>query len=47
MKNVFDGYNLMIVDYPGYGMSKGKPSDDSMFVASKYIFEYASNMEEV
>lgn len=47
MKNVFDGYNLMIVDYPGYGMSKGKPSDDSMFVASKYIFEYAYNMDEV
>ena len=37
----------MIVDYPGYGMSKGKPSDDSMFVASNYVFEYASNMQEV
>jgi pimeloyl-ACP methyl ester carboxylesterase len=47
MKNVFGDYNLMIVDYPGYGISKGKPSDDSMFVASKYIFEYASNMDEV
>lgn len=47
MKDVFGGYNLMIVDYPGYGMSKGKPSDDSMFVASNYVFEYASNMQEV
>ncbi len=47
MKDVFGGYNLMIVDYPGYGMSKGKPSDDSMFVASNYVFEYAANMQEV
>ncbi len=47
MKNVFENYNLMIVDYPGYGISKGKPSDDSMFVASNYIFEYAAKMDEV
>ena len=47
MKNVFENYNLMLIDYPGYGMSKGKPSDDSMFIASKYIFEYATKMSEV
>ena len=47
IKDIFGNYNLMIIDYPGYGMSKGKPSDDSMFVASNYIFEYASNMNEV
>lgn len=47
MKDVFENYNLMIIDYPGYGMSKGKPSDDSMFIASKYIFEYATKMNEV
>lgn len=47
MKDVFGDYNLMIIDYPGYGMSKGKPSDESMFVASNYIFEYATKMDEV
>jgi esterase/lipase len=47
MKDVFGDYNLMIVDYPGYGMSQGEPSDDSMFIASNYIFEYASKMGEV
>lgn len=47
MKDVFSNYNLMLIDYPGYGMSKGKPSDDSMFIASKYIFEYATKMSEV
>lgn len=47
MKKVFGNYNLLLIDYPGYGMSKGKPSDDSMFIASKYIFEYATKMSEV
>ena len=47
MKKVFGSYNLMIVDYPGYGISKGKPSDDSMFIASNYVFDYAKNMSEV
>lgn len=47
MKYVFGDYNLMIIDYPGYGMSKGQPSDDSMFLASNYIFEYATKMNEV
>lgn len=47
MRDVLENYNLMIVDYPGYGMSSGKPSDDSMFVASGVIFNYATRMEEV
>lgn len=47
MKSVFGNYNLMIVDYPGYGLSNGKPSDKSMFLASDYIFKYASKMKEV
>lgn len=47
MKEVLGDYNLMIIDYPGYGFSKGKPSDDNMFIASKYVFEYATNMPEV
>ena len=47
MKDVFSNYNLMLIDYPGYGISKGKPSDDSMFIASKYILEYATKMSDV
>lgn len=47
MKNVFGKCNLLIVDYPGYGMSKGKPSDDSFFIASDYIFDYATKMDVV
>ena len=36
-----------MIDYPGYGLSKGKPSDDSMFLASYYVYEYASQMDKV
>ena len=41
MKEVFGQYNLLMVDYPGYGKSKGKPLEKSLFKASKAIFEYA------
>lgn len=47
IKDAFSGYNLMIVDYPGYGMSKGKPSDKSMFTAASYVFDYATKMSKV
>lgn len=47
MKDVFESYNLMIIDYPGYGLSEGEPSDESMFLASDYVFEYAVSMPKV
>lgn len=47
MREIFGKYNLMIIDYPGYGISKGKPSDTSMFLGSNYIFDYATKMDEV
>lgn len=47
IKEVFHGYNLLIVDYPGYGLSIGKPSDESMFAASDVVFEYAENLPYV
>lgn len=47
MKDVWGDYNLIIVDYPGYGVSKGKPSEESMFKAAKYVFEFTAEMAEV
>ena len=47
MRETFGDYNLLMIDYPGYGLSKGKPSDDSMFLASYYVYEYASQMDKV
>jgi pimeloyl-ACP methyl ester carboxylesterase len=47
LQDMLGEYNILIVDYPGYGLSGGKPSDDSMFTASDYIFNTAKNMQEV
>lgn len=43
----FEGYNIMIIDYPGYGLSDGKPSDKTMFEAALKIYDYASKLEYV
>lgn len=40
----FKGYNFMIVDYPGYGLSEGSPSDTAMFEAALKIYNYACNL---
>lgn len=43
----FDGYNFMMVDYPGYGNSKGTPSDESMFDMALKTYDYAITREDV
>lgn len=41
----FEGYNLMIIDYPGYGLSEGTTSDTTMFEAALRIYDYACDLE--
>lgn len=41
----FDNYNFLMIDYPGYGLSEGKPSDTTMFEASEKIYEYAKTLD--
>jgi predicted alpha/beta hydrolase family esterase len=41
----FEGYNLMIIDYPGYGLSEGSPSDKTMFKTGLKIYDYASSLD--
>lgn len=41
----FEGYNLMIIDYPGYGLSEGTPSDTTMFDAALKIYDYACDLD--
>lgn len=43
----FDGYNFLMVDYPGYGNSKGTPSDKSMYDMALKTYDYAMNREDV
>jgi hypothetical protein len=34
------GFNTMMVDYPGYGMSKGMPSEEGCYAAADLAYEY-------
>lgn len=43
----FEGYHFLIVDYPGYGLSEGNPSDVTMFEAALNIYDYVTKLEYV
>ena len=43
----FDDYNLLVVDYPGYGISEGKTSERTMFDAALKVYDYATELEYV
>ncbi len=47
-KNIFEyfkGYNILIMDYPGYGHSEGTPSDKSFFKTALNTYDYATSLE--
>jgi pimeloyl-ACP methyl ester carboxylesterase len=41
------GANVMIVEYPGYGMSGGKASERSLYAAADAAFENLANRPEI
>jgi len=43
----FENYNFMIIDYPGYGLSDGKPSDKTMFDSALKVYDYANNLDYI
>lgn len=43
----FDNYNLLMVDYPEYGLSEGKITEESILNAGLAIYDYASSIEDV
>ena len=49
-EHIFDyyqGYQFIMIDYPGYGLSEGKTNDDSMIEMSKVVYEYVKDLEYV
>jgi len=42
MWDSFLGYNLLIVDYPGYGLSEGTPTADSIYQEAILTYDYAA-----
>lgn len=43
--NIFKGYNVISVDFPGYGLSEGTPSDTSMYEMSLAVYDYAKELD--
>jgi len=43
----YEGYNFLMMDYPGYGLSTGRPNDRRMFASALTIYDYIINREDV
>ncbi|HVT81079.1 MAG TPA: hypothetical protein VHM90_10515, partial [Phycisphaerae bacterium] len=41
------GYHCMLVDYPGYGMSAGKPSEQGCYAAAEAAYAYVLSRPDV
>lgn len=41
------GFNVLIPDYPGYGMSGGKPSGSGIYAAADACYEYLTTSQHV
>ncbi len=42
----FRGYDVLFVDYPGYGLSDGKPGEKTLFSAGLAVFDYSKTIED-
>ncbi len=50
MEHIFDhfeGYQFIMIDYPGYGLSEGIPRDHSMQEMSKAVYEFVYQLDYV
>lgn len=43
----FEDWALLLVNYPGYGNSQGKPGEKSFFKAALEIYDYAVSREDI
>jgi len=45
--NMAGGANFMMIDYPGYGESSGRPSQKSIFTMARAAYDYAISRADV
>lgn len=45
--SLLSGYNFMMVDYPGYGLSGGEPTEQSITAMARAVRDYALSREDV
>ena len=42
----FSGYDVLFIDYPGYGLSDGNPTEKSLFSAALAVYDYSKTLED-
>jgi pimeloyl-ACP methyl ester carboxylesterase len=42
-----EGFNFIMIDYPGYGLSEGKTSDDSIIKMAETVYDYITSLSYV
>lgn len=45
--SMFEDWALLLVNYPGYGKSEGKPGQESFYKAALAIYDYALSRDDV
>ena len=43
----FEEHHVLFIDYPGYGLSDGSPSENSLFAAASEVYDYAAKLDSV
>ncbi|MFO7922860.1 MAG: alpha/beta fold hydrolase [Bacteroidales bacterium] len=43
----FDGWAMLLINYPGYGRSEGRPGQDSFYNAALSIYDYATERDDI
>jgi uncharacterized protein len=44
---MLNGWALLLVNYPGYGNSQGKPGQDSFFKTALAVYDYAKTRQDI
>lgn len=47
MAPMFEDWAMLLINYPGYGLSEGKPGQESFFNAALAIFDYAFSRDDI
>lgn len=45
--NYLEEFNVIMVDYPGYGLSSGYPNEEDIFRMSLFVYDYVYQIEEI
>ncbi len=43
----FTNHHVLFIDYPGYGLSDGSPTEKTLFAAALEVYDYAAELEVV